>query len=209
MNNYLFFHVCSVHAYQEIFQEMYDKAIPLIQQCKKAYICVVGPGNIEHGGLLPNVEVLKLSDNIESFEFPTLDLLKKTCKEDDCNVCYVHTRGVTHPNEPCAVDHRHYMSYFMLEKYDICIEKLKTYDTVGVDYSELFFKHYSGNFWWSKSSWINQLPEWKDVQTLDERHKAEFWILSRPGNYCNLWNSGIHPCQRHLNRYEPWKYRLD
>ena len=209
MNNYLFFHICSVHAYKEIFNEMYLKSVPLIKNCKKAYISVVGPGKLD--GCVqtePNVEIIYSSDDIGSFEFPTLELLKKTCKEEDCNVCYVHTRGVTHPGDPCAVDHRHYMSYFILEKFETCVEKLQKFDVVGVDYSHWPFRHFSGNFWWSKSSWINQLPDWKDVRTLDERHKAEFWIgSSRGGRFYNLWSSGIHPCCRHLNRYSPWRYK--
>jgi hypothetical protein len=212
MNNYIFFHVCSVHAYKEIFMEMYHKSIPLLKNSKKMIVSIVGPGTLEGLPIYePNVEVIHSSQDISAFEFPTLELMKKTCLEDDCKVCYLHTRGVTHPTCPCAVDHRHYMSYFMLERWETCIEKLDSHDAVGVDYSDWPFKHYSGNFWWSKSSWINKLTRnWKEVPTLDERHIPEFWLGSLPGgSFCNLWSSGIHPCERHLNRYEPYKYRLE
>jgi hypothetical protein len=99
----------------------------------------------------------------------------------------------------------------MLEKYDTCIEKLDTHDAVGVDYSDWPFRHFSGNFWWSKASWINSLTQtWNEVPTLDERHICEFWLGSgKDGSFFNLWSSGIHPMQRHLNRYESWKYRLE
>jgi hypothetical protein len=212
MNNYIFFHVCSVHAYREIFLEMYTKSLPLLKNSVKMIVSIVGPGNLD--GLLinePNVEIIHSSTDITAFEFPTLELMKKICLEDDCKVCYVHTRGVTHPTCPCAVDHRHYMSYFNLERWETCVEKLDVHDAVGVDYSDWPFRHFSGNFWWSKSSWINKLTRnWQEVPTLDERHIPEFWLGSLPGgNFCNLWSSGIHPMQRHLNRYEPFRYRLE
>jgi len=116
-------------------------------------------------------------------------------------------KGISDPNNLCLIDWRNYMLYFLVEKYKICLDILKTYDTCGVDLRLDPVEHYSGNFWWSTANHINNLPEFKDMNIiLSERHKAEFWICSN-GKHNNLWNCGINQMERHLHRYLENEYR--
>lgn len=230
-DTYTFLHVCSLKRYKEIFKEMWEKSIPLVLSSKKVYIGVVGPNRLDGFELPDNVEIFHFNEDPvtkkmpteEEFkkrslewdhmthEFPTLNLLRKTCKESVCNVCYYHLRGVTSPQDNLPIiDQRHYMTYFNIERYKDCVDKLNEYDAVGVDLVDWPFEHFSGNFWWSKSEHINTLPPIEESITLpgSERHKCEFWICSVPGNYYSFHNSGIHPTLRHVNRYEPSKYKI-
>jgi hypothetical protein len=49
------------------------------------------------------------------------------------------------------------MEYYLFHHCKKCIELLDKYDTVGVNYSENPWSHYSGNFWWMKWSYGNTI----------------------------------------------------
>lgn len=218
---YTFLHVCSLQRYREIFIETWEKSIPLFNDCTKMYISVVGPGRMED--LIPKsdkIELIHHSDDPASHEFPTLDLIRSVCKEKECYVNYYHLRGVTSPldNLP-VVDQRHYMTYFNIERYKLCLDVLNggKIDAVGVDLVNWPTIHFSGNFWWSKSEHINSLGVVEDLPTIPgfyeasdrkHRHKCEMWICSNPHHdYCELWNSKIHPSHKGYVRYLPENYR--
>lgn len=217
---YAFLHVCSLQRYKEIFQETWEKSIPMFNDCKKLYISVVGPGRMEE--IAPKsdkIELIHHSDNPEAHEFPTLNLLRKVCKENECFVCYYHLRGVTSPlDNLCVVDQRHYMTFFNIERYKFCLGYLdKGFDAVGVDISRWPATHFSGNFWWARSEHINSLVDMEDLPAIPDfynapdrkhRHRCEMWIGSNPThNYLEMWNSGIHPTQKGFVRYPEENYR--
>ena len=88
--------------------------------------------------------------------------------------------------------------------YDKCINELQNYDAVGVNLNLVPEKyihnattqnfnnsyHYSGNFWWSKSSYIKKLTSKIGDKYLD----PELWIGSNdrlPKKFLSLWQSNI------------------
>lgn len=90
------------------------------------------------------------------------------------------------------------MLYFLVEKYDECINQLnKNYDTVGCNYlfaTHAYPMHYSGNFWWSKSSYINKL-HLLDETNVDKEY-AEFWLfIKNPKYYCMHMSPIHHYCE--------------
>lgn len=236
---YAFLHVCSLKRYKEIFQEMWEKSLPMIKEAKRFYIGVIGPGRLDQQTFPDNVEVIYFNENPETkqlpteeefierslkedpsaHEFPTLDLIRKVCKQNECYVCYYHLRGVTSPlDNLCVVDQRHYMTYFNIEKYKDCLGYLEQgFDAVGVDINTWPTTHFSGNFWWSRSEHINTLlsphdtpgiPNFYATENKNHRHRCEMWICSNPQhNYLETWNSEIHPSQKGFKRYPPESYR--
>jgi hypothetical protein len=90
-------------------------------------------------------------------------------------------------NGKMAADWRRYMSYFIAERFDICLEALQTkgYLTCGVLKSN---EEFSGNFWWSKSSHIKKLPKIVDHYY----NTPEFLVSSIDGIYKSLWHSEIN-----------------
>jgi hypothetical protein len=102
------------------------------------------------------------------------------------------------------------MLYFNVTQWKICIEKLQTNSTCGVDLREMPTLHYSGNFWWAKSQYIATLPEPVLFNNLEKypnplqslRHNQEFWICyDKNKNHVSLWDCGIDCYSRHLFRY--------
>jgi hypothetical protein len=197
----IFFHVFTENNCLEIVNEMLS---PILHLKDNIIICKVGNKPI------PDFGIKIIEHNNNNFEFDTLNLLHNYCKDNlNEKVCYVHTKGVTTPNNECINDWRKYMSYFALDKYKDCLSKLDEYDTCGVDLVNIPTKHYSGNFWWARADYIASLKSPKDIELLiSERHKCEFWICSgQSKKHYSFHNSDINVYERHLHRYSEDKYK--
>ena len=113
-------------------------------------------------------------------------------------ILYLHTKGVTTPDNLCIDDWRQYMTYFNVNQYQKCFDMLDEYDSCGVDLVSEPATHYSGNFWWANSSYIKQLPTIDEIKfpkippILSIRHNCEFWIGMGNGKLKSLWNSYIN-----------------
>jgi len=136
----------------------------------------------------------------EDYEIPTLAHLKDHCdnQTEESFVLYLHHKGITRPYSEPVRDWRDLMMYFNVTQWRDCVGKLhQGYDTVGALWrGDYHYPHYSGNFWWAKSSYIKQLPAFRKPSEnnyqsqfgfADVPHKedAEFWLgLARPKAYC-------------------------
>lgn len=213
-NIIIYFHIATIGQYQEIVDEIILSLTKtkLINLAKTVNICIVGNGEI----VLPNSEniLIKRSENIALGEFFTLKLIEDYCNKTETNdkILYIHTKGVTTPNNECINDWRKYMLYFNVEKYEDAIKDLDTYDTYGVDLVSEPTKHYSGNFWWANTNHIKRLPSIDDISKsnaksiLTPRHNAEFWLMMKDGNNKSAHNSNINVYERHLHRYNENNY---
>jgi hypothetical protein len=102
------------------------------------------------------------------------------------------------------------MLYFLISKWEKCINNLLECDTCGVDLRNEPTLHYSGNFWWSTSNNIISLPNPISFSNLNRypnplnsaRHNQEFWICyNRNKKHISMWDCGINVYERHLHRY--------
>jgi hypothetical protein len=151
--------------------------------------------------------------NISHCEFPALDLIWKHSQvQDDLTILYLHTKGVTKPNNRYILDWTELLTYFNIDRWNDALIELEKNDVVGVNLSGNpndinehpstwgYGKaplHFSGNFWWSKSSHIKRLINPYDFPPDDNwvewRVLCEMWICSyQQGNFKSLWNSNIN-----------------
>jgi len=141
--------------------------------------------------------VTNYSDNSLLFEYPSLNKVKMVAKNNpDSNILYLHTKGITHINTNTinnVSDWTNMMLYFLVEKHSECINKLNEgYDTVGCNYNsgnDSIPKHFSGNFWWSKSTYINNLHVLSE--NANNRAYAEFWLFTKNHSYYNIYSSCV------------------
>lgn len=214
MLNQIYFHIATIGKYQDIFDEIYSQIIEsnLINQVGSINLCIVGQGDL----MIQENDKIKIyqDSDISSGEFFTLDLLKtfSDSVEKNHKILYLHTKGVTTPDNPCIDDWRKYMTYFNINQYEKCLYSLNQYDSCGVDLVNDPTLHYSGNIWWANSSYIKKLPTINEIKfpktppILSIRHNAEFWIGMGNGNLKSLWNSNINVYERHLHQYPKIKY---
>jgi hypothetical protein len=220
--NVIFIHIALLDGWYERLS-MYlflIKTSGLLSKVDNIYLCFVGDNSISKldfdNTILEKIIVKRVDANLNTFEVPTQKLLYDfCCINKNCNVLYIHTKGVGKEINLCIEDWITYMLYFLVEKHNDVLDLLKTYNTVGVDLREEPTLHYSGNFWWTKSSHISSLPDpllFKDLSKYpnplnSERHNQEFWICHiRDKNY-SMWDCGINCYERHLHRYSPDLYR--
>jgi beta-1,4-mannosyl-glycoprotein beta-1,4-N-acetylglucosaminyltransferase len=135
------------------------------------------------------------SDNPLLYENPTINKMKQFAEQNpNAYILYLHTKGNSYESELQNItDWTNMMLYFLVEKYELCISQLDSnYDTVGCNYLELpdIPRHYSGNFWWTKSNYIRTL----NLLSEDEPSKMgpEFWLLQNTPNIYNMHSSGIN-----------------
>lgn len=107
-------------------------------------------------------------------------------------VYYFHTKGISHSIEEKSFHQiRRNLDYFILEKHNLCLRFLDDgYDAVGTALTLYPSLHFSGNFWWAKSTHLDRLPS----EIRATYYAPEMYICSHPnGKYISL-------CQ-HTNHY--------
>jgi hypothetical protein len=214
MKNAIYFHIATIGEYQKIFDEIYTQFVEsnFLDNVEIINLCIVGQGDLNIQ-LSDKIRIYQDSD-VNSGEFFTLDKIKSfsDCSEENYKILYIHTKGVTTPNNECIADWRKYMTYFNVWQYEKCLQLLEHCDSCGVDLVDEPALHYSGNFWWANSSYIKKLPTINEIKfpktppILSIRHNGEFWIGMGNGNLKSLWNSNINVYERHLHSYSKQNY---
>ena len=221
---HIFMHICMIENWKSIFDEQIYiiKKSGLYDKCEKIHLGIVVNIiniseilNLFNDNLSDNLSnkfnILYIDSNINLYEIHTINHIKRYCNtlNHEIYILYIHTKGVRRAgNENVIISWRKMMEYFLIEKYEESIKYLDTFDTIGNNIVNMHALHYSGNFWWSKKSYIDKLP-YLDLDlthnAINTRYIAENWILS---NYPNA-NVGVifqditntHPYHRHVFDY--------
>jgi hypothetical protein len=225
MKNNIFIHAAILERCNDRIIEYLDSIYKseLLENVEHLFICFVGNGDIpitktellKYNGY-EKIKLLKVSNNLLDYELPTLQNMYEFCKNNkDSNVLYLHTKNVGKEINLCIEDQIEYMLHFNIIKWQDCINKLLEHDTCGVDLRNEPTLHYSGNFWWAKSSYLASLPSPNEFNNLAEypnplnsiRHNQEFWICyDKKKRHCALWDCKINCYERHLHRYSKELY---
>lgn len=199
---YGFMHIATHGPWKEVVREQLEliRSSGLHERMTRLFIGIVGPESGPFEAPDPKIEIIHRSESLDRYEFPTLEYLHAFCKSHEGLVFYVHTKGVFRCNEG-TTDWRRYMEYFIIERHADCIRALQSRPVCGVNWQEVPWPHFSGNFWWARSEYLAALPpiEAQSVEVEDwdvtTRHKCERWIASgepvRPAS--------LH--QTHLDHY--------
>jgi hypothetical protein len=106
--------------------------------------------------------IVKCVPNDTSYERLTLEDIHRHVSPKD-QILYIHSKGVSqsymdNPHKiQCIDDWTHFMLYYLVRHYKYCIEKLESYDTVGLNFTTNP-SHWSGNFWWVRGDYFLTLP---------------------------------------------------
>jgi hypothetical protein len=101
--------------------------------------------------------------------------MQKTAAQRPGKYWYIHTKGISHygtPRYELVRDWRVYMEHFVLKGWRRCAKDLDTYDIASVQFS-VNPCHFSGNFWWARSTYISTNPtnfNYKDY------YETEMWL---------------------------------
>lgn len=201
----VFVHLNDMPGAFELMSEQLTRASEsgLLDAADEVFLCTNGneasfAGAKEVMSEFENVKFVHTSNDYASYEYPTLDFMKKTCDaaEGDFYICYFHLKGLTKRTDPNVLNWRDYMEYWTIDRWEDNVDELnRGVDTVGCNYIESPWPHYSGNFWWSRAEYIRKLDplpnprniEWgKPSRYIDAnldggnfRYEHEAWIGSK------------------------------
>jgi len=169
---------------------------------------------------LQHVQTVTYDGDSEVFdETETMYELQEHAKREDAYFLYFHCKGITAPwrmrqekiYQPFVNYYlwRKFLEWGCIEKWETCIEKLQDHSCAGVNLCMWPMPHYSGTFWWTKSSYIRKLPDIKTndwwemlmkytpLNTWDSnRNKPEMWIgASYYHDFYNIISCPVQPPQ--------------
>lgn len=183
----------------------------------------------------PNFRICHTSDRSNLMEYPALMLVKDLADAalEEEYILYFHIKGITKLHHRGIHDWRRYMEYWHIDRWQDCIAKLdEGHDTCGTNYIHGEFigadhkvhdwPHYSGGFWWARTSYIKKLnklphPDNYVMGTISPltgyvidrdlyRYDHEAWIASGQPNWCEIHSSP--GCRRDDTKgtYPGWHY---
>lgn len=109
----------------------------------------------------PFAQIINIRDSGDPnlYEGQTLECLHQKSQHQDGLVLYLHTKGTSNPNLHTHL-WRQVLNHFCISQWPECVNLLQSpdVDLVGVRDLHGQGQAVSGNFWWSKYSYIKTLP---------------------------------------------------
>lgn len=185
------YYICCLNNYYEIVQ---DQLLRLVNSClyDNSYkiICFVCNQSNECLKLLKQYEKIQIIATDENlYEKFAINNYKKYIDHNQYYLYYIHTKGITR-TEQCFTDWRNLCNYITINKWKLSIELLYYYDCVGINLKNFPKKHFSGNFWWSKSEHLNKLNDINDGYLSPEMYILSYYRT----NYVSLFESNVIHC---------------
>jgi hypothetical protein len=199
----VFYHVYQIDNWQELFNEQFGaiERSGLLDAADFVHLGINGSSVLEYPKVISHI-----NPNQHMEETETLKSLLGFSKENPgYRILYVHTKGVG-KHIDLMDDWRKMMNYFCINKWEEVVPLLDKYDAIGCNYFEDtwlgHYPHFSGNFWWSTTDYINTLDH--SFLETKRRWDREFWIGTGSGQMHEIFNSGVDHF-RHLYPFEKYK----
>jgi len=182
----VFYHVLMIKEWEKIVREQLATLVKsgLYDECESVLIGALGASIDKLEEIIEpyeKIDIVRFSYQENKFEFFTLQIAWYLAQRENFYAVYIHTKGVSFPKHEGGKYWRDYMMHYNVLKWKECRKQLqKGYETCGVKLLDgntrpAYKVHYSGNFWWAKSSYLKRLPDPCSLDTKD-RYQAEFWI---------------------------------
>lgn len=183
---------------RQLFKEQMDLVVSsgLYDNANEIYICLNGSSDdmvFASQNRIPGSNILWHGENAESL-LPTFLFMENWVKtHPDWNVCFFHTKGVTHPGDGFIQNWRKRLENHVILNWKRCVSDLNSgYDTVGSDWKSpekdpiMFYPHHETNspywagvFWWANSDFMATLPPLiKKISRRHDWYAPELWIGS-------------------------------
>jgi len=204
--NVIFWHICGLSNYKKIVTDQFNsiKRSGLLAKVDKIYITYLGSNKNNINFLLKKSSKIildKYDSYVYHYERLCLHSMHDFAQEHNANILYIHAKGVStrFVGNIILQDNirqwREMMEYFLIYKYSDCLELLESNDVLGsclvnsksndlaIDGEDHAY-HFSGNFWWSNTSYIKTLPRIREdiVGNLANNcafHLCERWVLQK------------------------------
>ncbi len=194
----IFFHVYLKNDFSHILLSKFKKfkASGLYEKSNKIYLSLFG--DIEKHqefltdlkDLYSKIEYVLIANKEFDNEADTLNFMLKKAEgyEKNTPMLYVHAKGVSHTHPIMKKNIGawvRYLDLYTINKWEECIQGLRDNDAAGGLYESSDPKHFSGNFFWANSEYVQSLPR-INKYNIDSYNRGEFWILSNTSKVYSL-----------------------
>lgn len=195
----IYIHICCINNYEDIFMNFVDliKKSKLYDVVYEIRCGVLGFQSQKFKNFIKEHSKIKIvieDDNIKLYESFTINKIIEDSILEDNNILYLHTKGCTKPHDINVKSWVDYLCYFNITKWKIALDYLDANDMVGVNLQDRYGEelHYSGNFWWTKSSYVKYMKKIIHKQYNDpEFHMTKDGLgkfISLRHSYCSHYN---------------------
>lgn len=203
-NIYGVYFICCIKHYLDIVKEqlsILNKG--LLYKTTKLIIFITNYNEtecVELDELLNNEKFILIKSPENLYEKYAINNYKKyihEIEENDYYLYYFHTKGLKDKNDPLLNEiekRRIILNYYTLYMFNINIELLEEHDAIGINLHLYPKKHFSGNFWWSKISYLNSLDNINDKYLSPEMYilnNNNCKYISLDNNIYSIYNTFI------------------
>lgn len=165
-----------------------------LYDASKLIFCSVLGELPESFSLPEKYKIIFQSNDTSCYERKILEYMYNFSLNINGSFWYIHTKGTSktdHPKYNHLVSWRKYMEHFIIKRWQRCLSDLKSYNVVGVNYSRIISPHFSGNFWWAKSTYVRTNPP---NFNYTEYFEPEMWLFKNNPSYRTY-------CQLNVNNW--------
>lgn len=212
-NIVIFIHCFAVNNWDELLQAQLErlKNSGLYEAAHQIELSLTDPDDLYQSTvthLLENYSKVELHHTTRNWhEATTLDRLDKFARSDISNskILYFHVKGVSNTYkifgdvQPYSLKTdgircwTNLLEYFLIDKWNTCVDLLNTYETVGVTNNGNWWW---GNFWWTTSDYIKSIMPFNDFYG-GSRWQAEAWLHE------------AHPNKNTIKYHEMYRFQYD
>jgi len=189
----VFYHLACMYKWEEVFREQMEQLYK--NGFRQINLSMLGEQEdlINAKSILARsgitIETLYYDKDLTCFETPALQAIEEWAKTSNGYVLYLHSKGVSSPEDNTKMKWRRLMMQELVENWEYCMGQLLKYDVVGVNWRDMPpISHFCGNFWYASSRHVRKLaaftkyyenPHYKIWDKInDKRLGCEFWIGS-------------------------------
>ncbi len=200
-----FYHVACMGNWKEVVSEQ----VPLLLGLD-IHVTLLG-STADHDWLEAETGIrsIRRLEGLQNYETPTLQAAWEwSCANPAGAVLYLHTKGVSKPQNRARTAWRHLMGEQLVARWRKNLERLAHADMIGVNWCETPSPHFQGNFWMARAGWIARLPSPVSFRNRGgpdlfgepwDRMHAEVWLASGSapiaeslvGKELELWNEPV------------------
>ena len=181
-----YMHVPELPGWQTMFADMLVKMDEsgLLEGADEINLCLNGVLSNMEMFLLPliqssgKIRIRHVAGDASKHEWPTINCIRDDALADNENehvIGYAHLKGLSRPVTKPITDWRNMLVYWTIEQWRESIAVLEQgYETVGINWADRPYPHYSGNFWWAQSNYIRRLRKVQDPATIQWGTQSTF-----------------------------------
>lgn len=147
---------------------------------------------------IPKGAVVNYNSNSKDEGDTVIAAANFSMQNPNCKLLFLHTKGASRSHVASIEAWRLFMEYFVIDNWRTCVKELETYNAVGVKLRQKPLPHFSGNFWWANTNYLQKCnPSFLFSKGFECKVDRELWV----GTGANFNPKDLHPIPENLSMH--------